>query len=104
MEWKEKLEYAVRRDVETEPQGIKNFISDENELLDNTARNLAFAIHDTGFVSARKIFSRYWVNMTSTVGINDDVSGYYASLTLDRETSTPFHYSFYSIVTVDGIL
>jgi hypothetical protein len=104
MDWKEKLEYAVRRDVETEPQGIKNFISEENELLDITARKLTFAVHDLGFVTARLIFSRYWVNMTSKVGINDDVAGYYTTLILDRETSTMFNYSFYTVVTENGII
>jgi hypothetical protein len=104
MTWTEKLEYAVKRDAETQEEGLKNFISEENELLERIARKLTFAVHDRGFVIAREIFSQYWVNMSSTVGLNDDVSGYYTTLDLDRETTTPFHYGFYTIVTASGII
>ncbi len=103
MIWKEKLQAAVKFDADTDPKAIKNFISEANEILEATSRKLTLAIHDMGFVIARTVFSTYWTDMNSKVQINDEASGYYTKLTVEREMSAPFSYTVYVLVTLNGI-
>ena len=102
--WTDKLEYLAQKDKETEPKSLKSFISEDNELLESVARKLTSAVNHQGYAIAKNIISKYWVNMSSAIGFNDDVSGYFTSLTIDRETTTGFTYTFYTIVTSNGIL
>lgn len=103
MIWKDRLEAAVKLDAATDEKAIRNKISDANEILDGAARKIAFAIHDIGFTIARNVFSTYWTNMSSSVMINDEASGYMTRINIDREMTVPYTYVVYVLVTINGI-
>lgn len=103
MSWKEELERAVKIDAVTDPEKLKNVISEDYEFLDQMARKITFAIHDVGFVKARHLFSYYWTDMSSGVEFNNQTSGYITFLKLEREMSTPFYTTMAILVTNHGL-
>ena len=103
MSWKEELDEAVKLDAMTDPEKIRNFISEDYELLERMARKITFAIHDIGFVMARSSFSTYWTDMSSNVQANDETSGYATKLKIEREMSIPFYHTIFVLVTTEGI-
>lgn len=103
MSWKEELDEAVKLDAVTDPEKIRNFISEDYELLERMARKITFGIHDIGFVMARSSFSNYWTDMSSSVHANDETSGFITKLKIDREMSIPFYHEVFVLITTEGI-
>src|SRR5437868_2042366 len=104
MSWKVELEKAVQIEKNNEPPKLEAHISADLDKIESSARKIAFAIHDQGFVNARLIFEPYWTGMSSDVGIKTDIGGFYTSLTIEREMSYPFYYIIDVITTENGIL
>lgn len=103
MTWKDELEKAVKIDAVTDPSKLKNIVSPEYVMLDQVARKIAFTIHDEGFMTARKMFSYYWTDMSSRVEEDLENSGYITEIKIEREMSIPFYHMIYVLVTNQGI-
>lgn len=103
MNWKDELEKAVKIDAVTDPAKLKNIVSPEYVLLDQVARKVTFSIHDEGFMTARKLFSHYWTDMSSKVEEDLENSGYITEIKIEREMSIPFYHMIYVLVTNQGI-
>ncbi len=104
MIWVNELEQAIRFDKQLEPKRLELHISETLDKIEATARKLAFAVHDIGFVRARAVFERYWTGMSSEIQEDTEVGGYITSLTIEREMSYAFKYTIKLITTENGIM